>query len=731
MKKALVTGITGQAARYLIEHLLESDYEVAGMIRRTSNPSTKRIEHLLHKIEVVNGDLTDEYSLCQAIDKTKPDEVYNLAAQSLVPISFEEPILTAEVTGMGVLRLLNAIKTVNSKIKFLQTSSSVSGDTKVLVRKNGNINLIPIKKLSIKEKEYHNDLECLTITEDYQVKWSKVKYAFKHRASNLYLVRGSNGLEIKITGNHSVIIMDAEGNLKEKRVDELSMRDFLISFKSNNHNIEYPTFDLSEFGNHPSYLSRSNKQIDTLTLNDDILRLCGFYVSEGSIYSSQITFTFHAKESYYSNDIKEIVQRNFEIDSFYETVENNTRKISFNSKQFANFLIKEFGHHAKHKKIPDWFYKIPYSGFINFMKGYIGDAAINETEIRYTSCNKSLIESLCYLSKFNGLDCKISKRFNEEHLSPQSILIKGSYCWDLIFCTKFANEILPIYKCSSKSKGANGDLIDSRVFSTLSGIKNYKKCISKKNALKLSNNPILGKICNSDLHIVRIKEIKKLKGERWVYDLHVPETQKFIGGNYPILLHNSEMYGKVREVPQRESTPFHPRSPYGAAKAFGYWSTVNYRESYDMFAANAICFNFESVNRGMEFVTKKITHGVCKIVRGEAKELKLGNIKAKRDWGYVEDTVKAMNMILQHNEPDDFVISTGETHSVEEFLEIAFGYFNLDWQKYVVIDPALIRPAEVDLLLGDSSKIKKTLGWEPRVKFHDLVKMMIEAELKL
>lgn len=316
MKKALVTGCTGQAARYLIELLLDNGYKVYGMLRRTSTPSTKRITHLLDKITLINGDLTDEYSLCQVLEKSEPDEVYNLAAQSLVPVSFEEPVLTADITGLGVLRLLNAIKTVNSNIKMLQISSS-------------------------------------------------------------------------------------------------------------------------------------------------------------------------------------------------------------------------------------------------------------------------------------------------------------------------------------------------------------------------------------------------------------------------------EMFGMVREVPQKETTPFYPRSPYGVAKCFGHWSTVNYRESYGLFASTAICFNFESVDRGFEFVTKKITDGVCKIVRGESKNLLLGNIKAKRDWGYVKDTVRAMYMILQHNTPDDFVVSTGETHSVEEFLELAFGYFNLDWKQYVIIDPTLIRPAEVDLLLGDSSKITKTLGWKPEVKFEDLVKMMIEAELNI
>lgn len=314
MKKVLLTGITGQAGRYLAELLLSKDYKVYGLIRRTSNISTERISHILDRITLIDGDLTDEVSLINAIEKSQPDEVFNLAAQSLVPISFDQPILTAEITGLGVMRLLSAIRTVNPKIKFLTSSSS-------------------------------------------------------------------------------------------------------------------------------------------------------------------------------------------------------------------------------------------------------------------------------------------------------------------------------------------------------------------------------------------------------------------------------EMYGKVQEMPQTEKTPFYPRSPYAIAKCFGYWATVNFRESYGMFAANSICFNFESPHRNQFFVTRKITDGVAKIVRGEAKELKLGNIHAKRDWGFAGDAVNAMYMIMQHHIPDDFVVSTGETHSVQEFLELAFGYFNLNWEDYVVIDPALIRPAEVPILLGDSTKIRTELGWEPKVKFHDLVKMMIESEL--
>jgi GDPmannose 4,6-dehydratase len=192
---------------------------------------------------------------------------------------------------------------------------------------------------------------------------------------------------------------------------------------------------------------------------------------------------------------------------------------------------------------------------------------------------------------------------------------------------------------------------------------------------------------------------------------------------------SSEMYGKVKEIPQNENTALYPRSPYAAAKCFAHYMTVNWRESYGIFASTAICFNNESPHRGLEFVTRKITDGICKIKQGKIKKIKLGNIRAKRDWGFTGDVVRAMHMILQHDKPDDFVVATGETHSVEEFLEIAFGYCGMDWHDYVEIDPKLIRPAEVDLLLGDSTKIRTTLGWEPKVKFKELVNMMIEAEL--
>jgi GDPmannose 4,6-dehydratase len=192
---------------------------------------------------------------------------------------------------------------------------------------------------------------------------------------------------------------------------------------------------------------------------------------------------------------------------------------------------------------------------------------------------------------------------------------------------------------------------------------------------------------------------------------------------------SSEMFGLVKEIPQNEKTPFHPRSPYGVAKVYGHWITVNYRESYDIFAASGILFNHESPRRGIEFVTRKVTYNVAKIKMGLSKELRLGNLDAQRDWGYALDYVKAMWLMLQQDKPDDFVIASGETHSVKELVEIAFSHVGLDYRDFVVLDKKFIRPAEVDLLSGDYSKAKKILGWQPQVHFAELIKMMVEADL--
>jgi len=192
---------------------------------------------------------------------------------------------------------------------------------------------------------------------------------------------------------------------------------------------------------------------------------------------------------------------------------------------------------------------------------------------------------------------------------------------------------------------------------------------------------------------------------------------------------SSEMFGKVRETPQTERTPFYPRSPYGVAKVYGHHITVNYRESYGLFAVSGILFNHESPRRGLEFVTRKISHTVARIAKGHARELRLGNLDAARDWGYAGDYVRAMWMMLQQDEPDDFVIATGEAHTVREFAAAAFAHAGLDWEDHVVVDPGLYRPAEVEHLIGDAAKARRELGWEPEVGFDELVGKMVDADL--
>lgn len=194
---------------------------------------------------------------------------------------------------------------------------------------------------------------------------------------------------------------------------------------------------------------------------------------------------------------------------------------------------------------------------------------------------------------------------------------------------------------------------------------------------------------------------------------------------------SSEMFGKVQEVPQRESTPFYPRSPYGVSKLYGHWITINYRESYDLFACSGILFNHESPRRGLEFVTRKVTHAVARIKLGLAHELRLGNLDAQRDWGYAPDYVQAMWLMLQQDAPEDFVVATGKTHSVQRLCEIAFSAASLNWQDYVKIDESFLRPAEVDLLVGDASKARSVLGWEPETPFEHMIDLMVDADLRM
>lgn len=757
-KKAIITGITGQDGSYLAELLLDKGYEVHGIMRRSSVFTTERIEHLMSndkiygkKLFIHHGDMTDSSNLTALISKINPKEIYNLAAQSHVKVSFEVPEYTADVDAIGCLRLLDAMYQNCPDSKFYQASTSVGGDTPVLIKQNEEIRLEKIKNLGENDsnKTYYDNLECLTIDDNYNVKFSKVNYVFSHNSNNIYNLRGSNGLDLVITGDHSVIILNENGELIEKVVQDLNKNDLLLSFNESNHCRKNPSFDLKEYRN----LSRSNKQIDNIAINSDIMRLLGYYVADGNVSYLEkkqynINFTFHLKEKYYIEDIKNIIKENFGIDNFYEkeSPKEHTRKISFSSKQFCNFLLNNFKTGSHNKIIPSWMFNLSKHDFIEFMRGYIGDSYDNGYELIYTSCNEFLINQLCYISKLNKLDCRISFRYSN-----------GNCVWDLKFSRKHRSTLLG-EKWESKGGRPTIDELLPYFIAKRANIKNKnKKSTSKetilKQGIKRKDNNFVFKLAKSDLHIIRIKEIKKIDKNIRVYDLHVPETQRFIGGNYPILLHNSEMFGGRRsEMPKDgydENNSFHPRSPYGAAKLYAYWITKNYREAYGSFSCNGILFNHESSRRGETFVTKKITRwcGENLSLLRERKfqfvePLRLGNMDAYRDWGHVKDYVKSQWLILQQDEPDDYVVATGETHTVREFVKKCFDWMEmpLEWSGsginevgvyagnvVVRVDKKYFRPSEVDVLLGNPSKIKK-IGWKPEFDFDMIIDDMMKYD---
>lgn len=610
MKRACLTGITGQTGSYLAEILLEKGYEVHGLVRRSSSFNTGRIDHIFDQLHLAYGDLSDYGSISNWVQKVKPDLFFNLGAQSHVKVSFDIPEYTMDVDGTGTLRCLEAIRHYSPETRFLQAATSVSGDTPVIVRQDNEIKLLDIEDLVENEssKTYYDNLECLTVTDDYKVKWSKVAYVFKHTSSNIYELKGSNGLKMTITGDHSVIIMNEDGDLVEKKVEDLSLSDYLLTATTKNENGVNPCFDLTEFGNMPG--RPSNTQINKLQINPEIMRLIGYYLSEGSIYlakrHSGITFTFHIKEKNYTDDIINIFSNEFNINNYSEQLlpGANTRKLKISSKQFCNFLLTHFGKLAHFKRLPGWVFTLPQDSFLELLRGYIGDARILKNEIVYTSCNKHMIEQFAYASKLHGMDCCIVKRFNKDHLSPQGTIIKGGFCYDLHFRGRNRDIIMGEFTDRSKNLAISQDLIQKNVILKLCGRTYYnklcasanKKRVSKQRVLKtaVNINEKLKSICNSDIHVVKIQSIKKINKTIPVYDLHVPETQRFIGGNYPILLHNSEMFGGFT-TPQNELTPFHPRSPYGVAKLAAYWSVVNYNEAYNIFGCNTISFNHECI----------------------------------------------------------------------------------------------------------------------------------------
>lgn len=754
MPKALITGVTGQDGSYLAEFLLGKGYEVIGMVRRSSTVNFSRIQHIQDKITLVSGDLLDQGSLICILQQHTPDEVYNLAAQSFVPTSWEQPVFTGEVTALGVTRILEAIRTVDKGIRFYQASSSVDGQTPVLVRRDGKVQVVPIAALMPSHITDDNctvpleGVEILTADERGRVDFAPVSHIIRHLKDQIYTVRYKHGGVLRVTGDHSVIVFDEDGGFVEKAVADLQPGDYLITYNGadfptrNNGHIPIP-IDVRE-----EYQSRTQNYRTRIPVSEDLMRLLGCYLAEGHcdldaerrIY--RVALTFHIDEERKAQDVKAIVNRLFPELTVYERLrpEAASRTVTILGKVIAS-LCAQFGCTAKEKHLPTWIWELDRDLVLEFLRGYLGDAQIRGTEITYTTASPCLAQELVYLMRNVGLGCRLYRRRNKAHLSPQGTLIPEAECYDIKLSTPYAKLLSEAKTWNPHWQQTALECLPSAIFrQAMEGIcfhkVKYKPLVSKGKAQRLVREAgiqlpeYLEALLQSGLGMAKVREITSERGEFHVYDVAVPEGQRFFGGNIPVLLHNSEMFGKVREVPQNEHTPFYPRSPYGVAKVYGHWITVNYRESYGLHATSGILFNHTSPRRGLEFVLRKITHGVAKIKLGLASELRLGNLDACRDIGFAGDYVRAMWLMLQQPAPDNYVIATGETHSIREMCQVAFGYVNLDWQEYVVQDPRFIRPAEVDLLVGDASKARRVLGWEPTVSFHDLVRMMVDADLE-
>ncbi len=755
MKTALITGVTGQDGSYLAEFLLEQGYNVVGMIRRSSTVNFERIKHIQERLTLVPGDLIDEVSLIGILREHRPVEVYNLAAQSFVQTSWSQPVLTGEVTALGVTRVLDAIRIVDPEIRFYQASSSVDGDTPILIRRDGVIELIPIGSLvpsayrATRATLPLDGIEVLTVGMDGRVDFAPANGVSRHPKDRLYTLKYKGGGELKVTGDHSVIVFGEHGELVAKRVDEMQVGDYLITYTgtqfSRQHISEIPV----GIEVRPDYQSRVRNYQEQVSLTSDLMKFLGFYVAEGHCDLSpsqklyQVALTFHINEHGYVDEVKRIVAQHFPDLTVSETLkpESNARTVRISGKMIAS-LCSQFGNNAHDKHLPSWMWNLAPDLVRSFLSGYLGDAQIRPTEIAYTTVSKRLARELVYLMRNAGIGCRINRRVNKPHLSPAQLLIPESTTYDIKLSTRYAQALTvsPVHQPSWQQSSLEclpASLFEGPMAGVCYWQIKHKPLVSKDKVKRLTKDrgiqlsPRIERWVDSTLGMAKITSITFEDGDFEVYDISVPEGQRFFGGNVPILLHNSEMFGKVQAVPQREDTPFYPRSPYGVAKVYGHWITVNYRESYNLFGCSGILFNHESERRGLEFVTRKISHGAAQIKLGLSHELRLGTLDAQRDWGYAKDYVKAMWLMLQQEEADDYVVATGETHSVRRFCEVAFGHLGLDYADYVVQDERYMRPAEVDLLVGDAAKAHEKLGWRPETSFEELVVMMVEADMRL
>jgi GDPmannose 4,6-dehydratase len=651
VKTALITGITGQDGSYLAEFLLEQGYRVAGMTRRSSTDVHERIEHIVDRVEIVSGDLLDQSSITTIVATIRPDEIYNLAAQSFVPTSWTQPVLTGEFTALGVTRVLEAIRAVDPKIRFYQASSSemfgkvrevpqtentpfhprspygvakvyghyitvnyresfdifaasgicfnhesVPGNTPVIIRRNGFVDIVPIEEVvSVREKgatHQRFDFSDLEVWDGEQ--FTQVLGATAYRRTgrnfvdkNVARIEARCGT-VTTTGDHVVFMADGERMNRDVAVGDRVQQALL-----------------------PEVPSRTSITLDEAWMLGAFVGDCSAYTKEGGGAHAKFTNRDPRLREYFAGAWERVTCgfTTYSATSSGFVPGRIIGALALNGAgRYIEWLREECYTETGFKRVPRVILNSDESAWKAFLEGY------NATDGLKSTNSPVLAMGLWWMSRALKQACIL----NVEVGPPER---PG-----------------PFYSINLRSPNANG----------------------------------VGAHMLKDR--AEVKRKVDLPGyDDWLYDLQTG-SQRFHAGVGECIIHNS------------------PR-------------------------------------RGKEFVTRKISDGVARIKLGLAKELRLGNLDAKRDWGYALDYVRGMWMMLQHDTPEDFVLATGRTHTVKEFVRLAFACVDLDWEKYVVVDPRFYRPAEVDMLVGDPSKAKRILGWEPKVPVEELAEMMVRADV--
>ena len=716
-KNAFITGITGQDGTFLSELLLSKGYKVWGLVRRSSHDDPiKRIELITDKkVHLRYGDMTDPTSIQRILEECKPDEIYNLAAQSHVRISYDCPKYTADVNATGVVNLLHSAHKIVPESRIYQACH----DTETLVvAKKG---IVPYTELSVGDKVYTYNVN----TRRMELKPIEAVHIYDYDGE-MVVIKGKR-IDQKVTPNHHLLVrFDSDRFANYVKAEDLQHllpyeRSSSVSLVVPEPTFEAPNdIDLKTYVD-PSKISNNHyKNLIWNMLCEDFMYLLGIYIGDGFIKSKKSRvkgvgvcsnrgadgrFTYINKapsveKLYESSYITFAVPKtDSERLTLVNVLKNND--IDFQEHDdgisFSSFTLSEVfrqcGTSAYDKCIPSWVWELPDSALSHLKKGMLGsDGHVRKTNKRESYCTSSfrLVRDTVILSYRLGLYCSYSMRYLKKSM----------------------------IKCESRVINARPNWIVSF----------NQKCCNKIYRERISRVPYVGKVW-----CLQMEDNKNF--------LVVRNGKIAFSGNS-----TSEMFGRSKP-PQNEETSFKPTSPYGSAKLHAYWEVVNCRVGLRMFASNGILFNHESERRGENFVTRKITIAVAKILLGLQKTLYLGNLDAKRDWGYAADYVRAMWLMLQHDTPDDFVIATGKANTVRTFVETAFAlvgipvesngkegldekYIRTDTGDVVVeIDPRFYRPVEVDYLLGDASKAYDILGWKSEVTFEELVGRMVTFDL--